>query len=145
MELDQVLVFLGDFGRFQTLVYILICLAGQVPSAWHMLAISFLGAVPDYRCDAPPGDQPEETAVPEADGGSVKISSQCEQYVNVSVDNTTEPCGDGWVYDSTYGNTIVTEVGQNLIQQLEYLLYHFHTLYCLIICYVMHKVYVTRP
>ncbi|XP_033634576.1 organic cation transporter protein-like isoform X1 [Asterias rubens] len=109
MELDQVLVFLGDFGRFQTLVYILICLAGQVPSAWHMLAISFLGAVPDYRCDAPPGDQPEETAVRESGSGSLKISSQCEQYVNVSVDNTTEPCGDGWVYDSTYGNTIVTE------------------------------------
>ena len=117
------LVFLGDFGRFQTLVYILICLAGQVPSAWHMLAISFLGAVPDYRCDAPPGDQPEESG-----SGSLKISLQCEQYVNVSVDNTTEPCGDGWVYNSTYGNTIVTEVGQNLIQRL--VLYHFHTLYC---------------
>ena len=112
MDLDEALVFLGDFGRYQTLIYILICLAGQVPAAWHMLAISFLGAVPDHHCKVPTDERLRET-IPSVvgDDGSLTFV-QCEQYVNVSVDNSTVPCDNGWEYNSTYyGNTIVNEVG----------------------------------
>ncbi|XP_038073511.1 organic cation transporter protein-like [Patiria miniata] len=110
MELDEALVFLGDFGRYQTLIYVLICLAGQVPSAWHMLAISFLGAVPGHRCKVPAGQSLEETVptVVGKDGG--EEFAECLKYLNRSAYNETIPCDDGWDYDSTYyGKTIATE------------------------------------
>ncbi|XP_022108730.1 organic cation transporter protein-like isoform X2 [Acanthaster planci] len=109
MELDEALVFLGDFGRYQTLIYLLICLAGQVPSAWHMLGISFLGAVPGHHCKVPAGEQLEET-VPKVTGDNGEEYSKCFKYVNITVDNETMPCDEGWNYDQTYyGNTVATE------------------------------------
>ncbi|XP_072032143.1 organic cation transporter protein-like [Amphiura filiformis] len=117
MELDDALVLLGDFGFYQTIIYILICTAGQVPSVWHMLAISFIGAAPDHHCQLPPGRWPNDSIpVVENRQGNVYLEdeveySSCKQYINFTSDsNETIPCTEGWWYDDTYyGSTIVTE------------------------------------
>lgn len=51
MNYDDVLPFLsrGDFGKYQTKVYILLCLP-SILAAFHKLSGVFLLAVPDHRC-----------------------------------------------------------------------------------------------
>ena len=112
MELDEALVTLGDFGRYQTIIYILICSAGQITSVWHMLGISFLGAVPDHHCKVPEGRWLNESIPLEGDRDGAMEYSSCRQYVNfTNVGNDTSTCTDGWSYDDTYyGSTIVNEV-----------------------------------
>ncbi|XP_072167135.1 organic cation transporter protein-like [Diadema setosum] len=116
MELDEALQLLGDFGCYQSIVYVLICLVGQWTQSWHMLAISFLGAVPDHRCSSDDLDgEPWELYPVESDslgdGGEEEppVYSSCELYTNYSVSNATEECSE-WTYnDSEYGTTIATE------------------------------------
>ncbi len=122
MELDDALVLLGDFGFYQIIIYILICTAGQVPSVWHMLAISFIGATPDHHCKLPPDRLPNDSIpVIETLQGSLYIEndleySSCKQYVNLTYEsNETISCTDGWWYDDDmYGSTIVTEVNMEI-------------------------------
>lgn len=121
MELDDALKSLGDFGRYQTIVYVLICLVGQLTQSWHMLAIGFLGAVPEHQCRIPsvggPADDvgdPWNHYYPLEPGkvdGDDPVNSSCLRYVNFTADNATEGCTDGWIYDEElYGKTIATEV-----------------------------------
>ncbi|XP_041465548.1 solute carrier family 22 member 21-like [Lytechinus variegatus] len=122
MDLDEALKSLGDFGRYQTIIYVLICLVGQLTQSWHMLAITFLGAVPEHRCLIPPGEDPAGEDVvmdpwnqyyPVEQGkteGEGPVNSSCLRFVNFTAGNTTEGCIDGWVYDEDlYGKTIATE------------------------------------
>ena len=111
MELDEALIILGDFGLYQTIIYILICTAGQVPSVWHMLVISFIGATPDHRCQIPAGRLVNESIpIIEHQNGEAQYSS-CQQYAKFTYGNEMTSCSDGWWYDDAYyGNTIVTEV-----------------------------------
>ncbi|KAI4470609.1 solute carrier family 22 member [Holotrichia oblita] len=52
MGYDDVIPLLGDFGRYQTKIYILLCLPAII-CAFHKLATVFLQARPDFRCQLP--------------------------------------------------------------------------------------------
>ena len=53
MEFDDLLTnHLGEFGRYQKIIFILISLTA-VASAFTTLGIIFVAAVPEHRCDIP--------------------------------------------------------------------------------------------
>ncbi|KAJ8029102.1 Organic cation transporter-like protein [Holothuria leucospilota] len=110
MELDDILSQLGDFGRYQTIIYLFISLIGQVPGSWHMLAISFLGAVPDHHCHIPDGGSLQDHIpyTTDPDTGEIEYDS-CSIYANNGEPNSTTECSD-WDYaKEPYGDTIVSE------------------------------------
>ncbi|CAH1265416.1 SLC22A4 [Branchiostoma lanceolatum] len=106
MELDEALFFLGDFGLYQTIIYVLICVSGQFTQAWHMLSMAFLGGLPEHHCKVPEGLYLNHSVPSSLVDGRV-VYSQCSMYKNVSIDNSTVPCEDGWEY--SFQSTIVTE------------------------------------
>ncbi|XP_017772552.1 PREDICTED: organic cation transporter protein-like [Nicrophorus vespilloides] len=52
MAYDDVIPLLGNFGRYQKRIYLLLCLPAII-CAFHKLGNVFLGAKPDYRCQLP--------------------------------------------------------------------------------------------
>jgi hypothetical protein len=60
---DDVLSELGEFGRYQKLVYFFLFLP-TIFSAMHKLSWVFIGASPDHRCRMP-GEGDEKQAVSE--------------------------------------------------------------------------------
>ncbi|ALC47004.1 Orct2 [Drosophila busckii] len=52
MGYDEVITKLGDFGPYQKIIYLLICLT-SIPVAFHKLAGVFLLGKPDFRCELP--------------------------------------------------------------------------------------------
>uniref|UniRef100_A0A1I8PZ51 Major facilitator superfamily (MFS) profile domain-containing protein n=1 Tax=Stomoxys calcitrans TaxID=35570 RepID=A0A1I8PZ51_STOCA len=128
MGYDEVLTHLGDFGRYQKVIYFLICLT-SITCAFHKLAGVFLLAKPEFRCVLPfenasevqYGDLPKDLwpmAYPK-DILGVKYETcsfydvnYTEDYLNSSVPfttNGTRGCSH-YVYDKTkYLNSAVTE------------------------------------
>ncbi|XP_034487003.1 organic cation transporter-like protein [Drosophila innubila] len=118
MGYDEVIVQLGDFGRYQKIIYLLIALT-SIPVAFHKLAGVFLLAKPDFRCALPSDpanasydlpSQLKELAYPSE-------KHTCEYYqlavdVNGSyyrTSNETQRCSR-YIFDqSTYLNSAVTE------------------------------------
>ncbi|XP_055853387.1 organic cation transporter protein-like [Episyrphus balteatus] len=52
MGYDDVITHLGEFGKYQKRIYLLVCLPG-ISCAFHKLAGVFLLAKPDFRCELP--------------------------------------------------------------------------------------------
>lgn len=52
MGYDDVFPYLGEFGRYQRRIYLLVCLPA-ISCAFHKLAGVFLLATPDFRCQLP--------------------------------------------------------------------------------------------
>ena len=50
MELDDVLLTLGAYGRYQIVVYMFISVFDNFPSIWHMSVMAFLGYEPKHHC-----------------------------------------------------------------------------------------------
>ncbi|XP_035675458.1 organic cation transporter protein-like [Branchiostoma floridae] len=105
MELDEALILLGDFGLYQTIIYVLICVSGQFTQAWHMLSMAFLGGLPEHHCKVPGVNRNHSIPSSLVDGR--EVYSQCSMYKNFSIDNSTVPCENGWEY--SFQSTIVTE------------------------------------
>lgn len=135
MDYDGILQKIGEFGKYQKLVFLCLCLA-TIPGAFNNLTIVFLAAVPNHSCANPSTSQLHldeatllnlTTPTEEKDGEIVysKCKSYDRDYSNWTLDNVTDilsleandrttsvkDCDHGWVYDtSTYTSTIVTEV-----------------------------------
>ena len=125
MQFVEALKYLGDFGRYQKVVYFSLCLLA-IPCAWHSLGNTFLSASPDHQCRLYDGyayntseahDGVKDCTIPTLEDGSW---DSCRRY-NISTPSDGEcssdelgetiPCDIGWVYDSTfYDRTAVTEV-----------------------------------
>lgn len=60
MGYDDVIKYLGDFGRYQKQIYFLLCLPA-ISCAFHKLAGVFLLARPDFRCALPFENSTEST------------------------------------------------------------------------------------
>ncbi|EDW80821.1 uncharacterized protein Dwil_GK11734 [Drosophila willistoni] len=124
MGYDEAISVVGDFGRYQMIIYLLICLT-SIPVAFHKLAGVFLLAKPDFRCALPFDLASAETAV----GSEYELSPEqwqiayppksagaCEsyevEYHNGSwtrIGNSTHSCSS-YIYDqSKYLNSAVTE------------------------------------
>ena len=50
---DDVLVTIGDFGRYQKFQYFLLCLVSIV-AAFHAFNMVFVGATPEHHCNVDP-------------------------------------------------------------------------------------------
>ena len=115
---DDILVHLGEFGRYQKIVYFLLFMP-TIFSAMHKMAWVFLGAKVNHRCRLPSESivHPDFTTLPYQ--SKVNISNrftwdednnrfdQCS-WID---DNKKElPCDNGWIYDrTTFGSSAVME------------------------------------
>ncbi|XP_072028151.1 organic anion transporter 3-like [Amphiura filiformis] len=115
VDLDGVLRQLGNFGRYQTLQFALLCLYGCWFTAWQMMGIIFTASTPhDYHCTPPPGFSANET-IPRQDPDSDGVAEweQCKMYVvhdGIVTTNVTD-CEYGWDYQMAQKDetTIVTD------------------------------------
>lgn len=112
MGYDSVITLLGDFGKYQTRIYLLLCLPA-ISCALHKLAAVFLVAEPKNRCRLPfeygneTYDMPKEVFdkwIPKIYNSTDKYSS-CQMFVQ----NETVKCSEYIFDDSVYGYTTVTE------------------------------------
>ncbi|KAK9874715.1 hypothetical protein WA026_005533 [Henosepilachna vigintioctopunctata] len=82
--LDEILVHIGDFGKHQTIAFVLICIVVVFNSATHM-AYVFTAMDSEYRCLVPQCDNPEpkfqekwlDIAIPSS---STNKSRKCDMY-----------------------------------------------------------------
>ncbi|XP_016981512.2 organic cation transporter-like protein [Drosophila rhopaloa] len=121
MGYDEAIVHLGEFGRYQKIIYFLICLT-SIPVAFHKMAGVFLLAKPDFRCALPFENGSSYELPPHLWNLSYPqgVSGVCayydveysEEYLNGSLPRTTnetKSCSS-YVYDrSKYLNSALTE------------------------------------
>lgn len=132
LDFDAILLAIGDFGRYQRILFYLICIPASFPPAFLAFNHLFLSAVPDHWCSVPEltntnlsVSEKRHLSIPLESSG---LYSHCEVYSanwsNVLGDyeksqqwpplpNTSWhkiPCRHGWEYDtSLYDSTLVTE------------------------------------
>ncbi|XP_077977749.1 organic cation transporter protein-like [Glandiceps talaboti] len=119
MKFDEILEYLGSFGKYQKIQLALVCLAA-IPCAFYSTANTFLSASSDHYCLTYDNQTYNDVStlknctIPYDNDGSEW--SKCNRY-NVTLspqpdcysgrDDTLE-CDNGWVYDrSTYERTVV--------------------------------------
>ncbi len=105
MDFDDILRKVGEFHRYQKLMYIVICLPAAWPAAWSSFNYIFVTASPDYWCR-----QFNDSLEFQSSHSS---RAKCFQPNSISgTQNASESvCRNGWEYDdTTYKSTIVTEV-----------------------------------
>ncbi|XP_016952858.1 organic cation transporter-like protein [Drosophila biarmipes] len=120
MGYDEAISHVGDFGRYQKIIYFLICLT-SIPVAFHKFAGVFLLAKPDFRCELPyeNGSATYELpthlwnlSFPRGERCAYYDVEYSEEYLNGSIarsSNETKACSR-YVYDqSKYLNSAVTE------------------------------------
>ncbi|KAM9314905.1 solute carrier family 22 member 7a [Pholidichthys leucotaenia] len=122
MRFEDVLDDAGGFSRFQFLVLLILCLP-RATLPLHFLLHNFISAIPAHRCILQSlgesdgdswGTEPEQLAlrIPRQGDGSL---SSCRVYnpppaFNLSQENHTVPCPQGWIYDqSQFTSTTATE------------------------------------
>ncbi len=138
MDFDELTDILGQFGKYQKIIYFLICLIG-IQCSFNNMSIMFIGGIPDHWCSTPQlqnlsvtdnitEDIIKTISIPHKEEGSL-VYSRCEMYergyrgwgmseVTAAYSQnksrlTTVQCKDGWTYDtSQYTSTIVTQVRQ---------------------------------
>ena len=131
MKFDELLVVIGELGRYQKIRLFLICLVSIV-CAFHAMNMVFVGAKPDYQCKvkgvnfSDPGlnDITQEEwnqLIRSADKKSCSMFDEDEALRLITNGNTTftglqnvslakKEC-TSWEYSKeVYGPTIVTEV-----------------------------------
>ncbi|MEQ2269808.1 hypothetical protein XENORESO_010204 [Xenotaenia resolanae] len=125
--------FLGEWGRFQQRVFILLCLS-FIPNGLTALSMVFLADTPGHRCILPVHLNLSaawwNSSIPleeDSSRGGALVPSKCSRYklehvlnysergllpgVDVNLSNVPkEGCLDGWAFDqSVYTSTIVSE------------------------------------
>ncbi|XP_061926082.1 solute carrier family 22 member 4-like [Entelurus aequoreus] len=125
----QCIAFLGQFGRFQQIVFFLLCIS-IVPNGFGAFTLIFLADTPSHHCRVPDVNLTEDwrgAIIPVRVVDGKPQPSSCSRYRldvvrNLSdmgyspdqdVNLTTleeETCKDGWIYSKDiYQSTIVTE------------------------------------
>ncbi|KAK4872796.1 hypothetical protein RN001_014825 [Aquatica leii] len=111
MAYDDVIPMLGNFGRYQKRIYLLLCLPA-ILCAFHKLSNMFLQAKPYHRCQLP-SELPNATYDLNLNilNASFPYDATTAKYSSCSMlDNGNEvPC-DGYIFDySKYKSSIVIE------------------------------------
>lgn len=134
IDFDVVLQHIGEKGRYQNVMYYLLCIPATIPAAFLAFSQVFVSASPDHWCRVPELEDsllsPEtqkEVAIPKIvrEDGRIQFS-KCEMYdVNFTdyfdrtggwpltpdPNWTVTKCRFGWNYDKKdYDSTLVTEV-----------------------------------
>ncbi|XP_065590940.1 solute carrier family 22 member 4 [Cyrtonyx montezumae] len=129
-DYEEVTAFLGEWGRFQRVVFFLLS-ASIVPNGFNGMSAVFLAGIPEHRCAVPPGanlsDEWRNASIPLEPRGGHAEPSRCHRYrldvlANLSAlglrpgsdvrleELEQEPCLDGWEYSrDVYRSTIVSE------------------------------------
>ncbi|CAK6976291.1 organic cation/carnitine transporter 2 [Scomber scombrus] len=131
-DYEAATAFLGEWGRFQQQVFLLLCLS-TVPNGYTGMSIVFLADTPPHRCVVPAHinltAEWRNSSIPleEDNNSGALLPSKCSRYklddiqsfsergllpgVDVNLSNVPkESCLDGWEYDrSVYISTIVSE------------------------------------
>ncbi|XP_050167841.1 solute carrier family 22 member 5-like [Myiozetetes cayanensis] len=129
-DYDAATAFLGEWGRFQRLVFFLLS-ASIIPNGFNGLSIVFLAGTPEHRCAVPRGanlsSEWRNASIPLELRGGREAPSRCRRYRLAALANFSalglrpgsdvelealeqEPCLDGWEYSrDVYSSTIVTE------------------------------------
>lgn len=129
MGYDDVISRMGEFGKYQRKIYLVLILPA-ITCAFHKMGGVFLAASPDFRCSLP-NEEPHNTTFflsPDVVNASIpwdpvhKRWSQCERYDTDLTSRYQESNGnfsnsshvvycDAFVYDkSQYALTATTEV-----------------------------------
>ncbi|KAL2077661.1 hypothetical protein ACEWY4_027165 [Coilia grayii] len=118
-DYEETIVFLGEWGPFQRLIYILLSLSA-IPNGYMSLSMVFLGDIPPHHCRVPflnssYGGLGYNLSIPTEELKGETILSRCRRYSeqehsDAAYRNDTEGCLDGWVFSKErYVSTIVTE------------------------------------
>ncbi|KAK4814350.1 hypothetical protein QYF61_016308 [Mycteria americana] len=132
-DYDAATAFLGEWGRFQRLVFFLLS-ASIVPNGFNGMSAVFLAGTPEHRCAVPRGanlsGEWRNASIPLELRGGREAPSRCRRYRLAALANFSalglrpgsdvelgsleqEPCLDGWEYSrDVYRSTIVTEERQ---------------------------------
>lgn len=124
MGYDEVIPYLGEFGRYQKRIYFLLCLPA-ILCAFHKLAGPFLLATPDHRCLLPfeynnatfPLDDtirnlsyPKDNLKGTWSQCSYLDANYTDEYLNGNVPAEETAICDKFVYDkSVYASSTVTD------------------------------------
>lgn len=130
-DYDAATAFLGEWGRFQRLVFFLLS-ASIIPNGFNGLSIVFMAGTPEHRCVVPREANLSaewlNASIPLELRGGRAVPSRCRRYRLAALTNLSalglrpgsdvelesleqEPCRDGWEYSrDVYRSTIVTEV-----------------------------------
>ncbi|XP_048399471.2 organic cation/carnitine transporter 2-like [Stegostoma tigrinum] len=128
-DYDEITAFLGEWGPFQKLMFLLLSL-NIFPNGFTGMTIVFVGDIPEHRCFIPGNLNLSEAwmnrTIPLEQAKGKLQYSKCRRYrldvirnlseifpdpdsVNIS-EVEQEPCLDGWVYSKgQYMSTIVSE------------------------------------
>ncbi|KAK4876683.1 hypothetical protein RN001_009189 [Aquatica leii] len=122
MDLDEILLEIGEFGRYQKLILWLILLPSVFPCGFHAYNQLFMAAKPDHWCRVPElknltTDLAKNLSIPQEEKDGIQHFSQCSMFNQnystdnlVSYTNKTISCQNGWIYDkSVYKNSVITE------------------------------------
>ncbi|XP_075857916.1 organic anion transporter 3 isoform X2 [Microcebus murinus] len=111
MTFSEILDRVGSMGPFQFL-HVAILSIPILNMANHNLLQIFTAATPPHHCRPPPNASAGPWVLPMGPNGKPERCLRFVHLPNASLPNdtqrATEPCLDGWVYNST-GDTIVTE------------------------------------
>lgn len=104
MELDQALDAAKPIGRMQLMIALASVLM-NIETGFITVDGVFLATVPPHHCLNLPGLLLNES-VPIID----RTYSQCEEYINTSIRVETQPCSNGWEFDTEEtGHSIVSD------------------------------------
>ena len=109
MHLDFLLESLGSFGRYQISIFLLLCLV-CMRNSWNPFIVVFLAGEPPHHCK-PPGGADYNSSIP-IDSND---ENGCKMFMNAS-DQDGIPCTNGWIYDESYGQTIVSDVSIKILK-----------------------------
>lgn len=113
MTFSKLVDSVNSSGPFQFLIVVLLGLP-ILGMANHNLLQIFTAATPAHHCRPPPNASAGPWPLPVGPGGKPEPCLRFVYPPNASLPNdtrgATEPCLDGWVYNSSAGDSIVTEV-----------------------------------
>ena len=116
---DDILVKLGEFGKYQKIIYFVLFLP-TIFSAMHKMAWVFLGAKVNHRCRLP-FEVLENSKSTELYDYNSKANlsnyytwdddnTRFDQCSWINTDNKESQCNNGWIYDrTTFGSSAVME------------------------------------
>ncbi|KYN04915.1 Organic cation transporter 1 [Cyphomyrmex costatus] len=128
IDFDEVLVHVGEKGRYQNIMYYLLCIPATLPAAFLAFSQVFVSASPEHWCRIPELEnmtdlmsleERKALSLPytvKSDGR--RVYSKCHMYdvnyteiIDFSPDWPIVKCRYGWNYDTRdYDSTLVTEL-----------------------------------
>lgn len=128
MDLDDILLIVGEFGRYQKLLLWLICLPACIPCGFCAFNQLFMADIPNHWCKVEDlsnftKEEQRNISIPYVNNAFAKC---CRYRVNwseiinasggslndifINKSWPTEGCLEGWVYETDKSSSIVVEV-----------------------------------